>query len=126
MGSTFVPSFHDVQVLETHLQAKLQSARPMRVERVQERCPRDAICASLGLKPSGIHRTRIAADDVVPTAARVIGIVDPELGVIKNVKSLGTELNVAGLGEFEMFQHCHVEVQAVRIIEEVPAGVAEG
>jgi hypothetical protein len=111
-------------VLERELQAKLYSAGPMRIERVQKGSPGDAI-SSATLKPGGKPGARIATDDVISTAARVVGIVDPELGVIKNVKGFGAKLKVAAFGDLKMLEHCHVEVQATRIIQEVPPGIPE-
>ena len=97
----------------------------MRIQRVQERSSIHAI-ASASTKSGGIKRARIATDHVVSTAARVIGIVDPELSVIENVEGLSTELNFAGFPNLEMFQHRHVEVRPSRIIQEVPASIPEG
>ena len=112
-------------VLETQLETKLDGARPMRIERVQEGSSGDAI-GSAALKPSGIHRAGIATDDVVSAAARIIGIVDPELGVIENIEGLSTEFKFAGLPDLEMFQQRQIEVRAAGIIQKVPAGVPEG
>ena len=98
-------------ILETKLQTKLYGAGPMRIERVQKGSPGDAI-GSATLEPGGIHGAGIATDDVVSTAARVIGIVDPELSVIKNIKGLSAELKFAGLPDLEMFQQRHIEVDA--------------
>src|SRR5271169_3615379 len=96
----------------------------MRIERVQKRGPGNAI-RTPALKPCGIHGAGIATDDVISSAPRVIGIVDPELSVIKNVKGLGPELKLARLPDLEMLQQRQVEVRAPGIIEEVPAGVPE-
>ena len=76
----------------------------MRIERVQERSPGDAIGPTT-FKPGGIDGAGIATDDVVSTAARIIGIVDPELSVIKNIEGFGAELKLAGLSNLEMLQH---------------------
>src|SRR5208337_747 len=97
----------------------------MRIERVQERGPGDAI-GSAALKPCGIRRAGIATNDVISSAARVFRIIDSKLSVIKNVKGLSPELKLAGLPDLEMFQHRQVEVHAPRIIQEVPARVSEG
>ncbi len=97
----------------------------MRIDRVQERSPGDAI-GSAAPKPSRIQRAGIATNDVISTAARVIGIVDSKLSVIENVKGLGTELKLAGLPDLEMFQQRHIEVHAPRIVQEVPARISEG
>src|SRR4029077_3545176 len=96
----------------------------MRIQRVQKGSSSDAIGSS-ALKTRGVHRTGIATDRVVSTAARVIRIVDPELRVIKNVEGLSTELKLAGLPDLEMLQHRHVPVHATRIIQKVPACVSE-
>ena len=45
--------------------------------------------------------------------------------VIKNVESLGPEFQFAALPYLEMFEQRYVEVRSSRIIEEVPAGIAE-
>src|SRR5208337_3720707 len=97
----------------------------MSIDGVQEGSPGDAI-GSATAEPGGIHRAGIAADDVVSSAARVIDIVDSELSMIENIKSLSPELKFTGLADLEMFQHRQIEVGAPRIIEDVPAGIAEG
>src|SRR5580658_5826075 len=97
----------------------------MRIQRVQERSPGHAI-ASAALKSGGIKGSGIATDHVVSTAARVIGIVDPELSVIKNIEGLRAELKIAGLVDLEMFQQRRVEVQAARIIQEVATCIPKG
>ena len=112
-------------VLETELETELNGAGAMRINRVQERCPSDAI-GPAPFKTGGIHRAGIATDHIVSAAARVVGVIGPELSVIEKVEGLGTELEFAGLPDFEMLQHGHVEVQAAGIIQEVPACIAEG
>ena len=97
----------------------------MGIERVQKGSPGYAVWASFCLEPGGIIGTRVATDDVVSTAARVIRIVDTKLSVIKNIKGLSSELYLAGLADLEMFQQRHVEVQAPGIIQEIPARVPE-
>src|SRR6202142_1994525 len=92
---------------------------------MQERSACDAI-GSAALKACRIHGTAIATDDVVTGATRVIGIVDSKLGVIKYVESLSPELEHAGLPYLEVFQQSHVEVNARRIIQEVPPGIPKG
>jgi hypothetical protein len=116
---------HVRRILETQLETKLYGARPMRIERVEERCPGNAI-GSAALESGGIRGAGIATDDVVSGAAGVIGIVDSELRVIENVESLGPELELAGLANLEMLEQRHVEVRAARIIQEVASGVAKG
>src|SRR5437879_5255720 len=96
----------------------------MRIERVQKGSSSDAV-NSASLKARGIVRAGIATGDVISTAARVIGIVDSELSVIKNIKGLGAELQFAGLADLEALQQRHVKVQLVGIIQKVATGVAE-
>src|SRR5260221_2568319 len=96
----------------------------MRIQRVQKGSSRDAI-GSVTLEPRGIHGAGVTTDDVISTAARVIGIVNPELGVIKNIDGLGTELKIAGLPYLEILQQWHVEVASHRVIQEVPPSGSE-
>ena len=92
---------------------------------MQERCSGNAI-SSTAFKPCGIHRPAITTDDVVSRAAGIIGIVDPELGVIKDVECLGTELKLASFSNLEIFQQRQVEVHAAGIIQEVSTSISEG
>ena len=73
----------------------------MGIQWVQERRPGNTI-GSAALKTGGIQRSGIATDDVVSTAARVIGIVDSKLRVVKNVERLSSELELPGLAYLEM------------------------
>src|SRR5258708_10487579 len=91
----------------------------MRIERVQKGSSRDAI-GSVTLETRGIHGAGVTTDDVISTAARVIAIVKPELGGIKNIEGLGTELKIAGLPYLEILQQGQVEVQSPLVIQEVP------
>ena len=96
----------------------------MGVDRVQERSSADAIGLA-AFEPRGIYGTGVAAYYIISGAAGVIWIVDAELRVIKNVKSLGTEFQLSGLANLEMLEQSHIEVGASRIVEEVASGVAE-
>ena len=64
----------------------------MGIERVQEGRSSDAVRSAIPLKSGGIDRTGITAHDVVPTAARIVGIVDAKLSVIENIEKLGAKL----------------------------------
>ncbi len=74
----------------------------MRIERVQKGSPGNAIRSS-SPESDGIHRAGIATNNVISAAAWILGIVNPELSVIKNVESLSAELELAGLPYLEMF-----------------------
>src|SRR6202051_31202 len=113
-----------LDILESQLHAKLYSSRPMRVKRVQERRAGHAVRAGPS-KTRRIGRAGVATDYVISTAARIIGIVASELGVIKNVECLGAELKHAGLPDLEMFEQCHVEIDAARIVQEISACVTK-
>src|ERR1035438_3220527 len=89
----FVSCLHDVPVLEGELEAELYGARPMGIQGMQERRSRNTIGAAT-FKAGGIRRAGIATDDVVSTAARIVGIVNSKLGVVENVERLGPELNL--------------------------------
>src|SRR6266446_810242 len=114
------------QSSERQLHAELHGARTMRIKWVQKRSPGDAVCSPLGLKSGRIHGTGIATDDVVSATARVVGIVDTKLGVIKNIENFSTELNLARLGELKVPEQRHIEVPAVGVIQEVSASIAKG
>src|SRR5690348_10244375 len=88
--------------LESPLEPKLYGSGSMRIERMQERSPGNAICPTARLKPSRVLGARIATDYVVSATARVVGIVYPELSVIENIESVGMELNLARFGELEV------------------------
>jgi len=96
----------------------------MRVKRVKKRGPCGAIRSATS-KAGRKLRPRIATDDIVSTAARVVGVVDSKLRVVKNIEGFSAELNLAGFPNLEMFQQRQIEVQAARIIQKVPACVAE-
>ena len=98
----------------------------MRIERVQEGSPGDAIRSPTRLKAGGIHWTCIAADSVVPAAARIIGVVYSELSVIKNIEKVCVELKLSGLRDLKVLYQTHIKVQAARIIQEVSTGIAKG
>src|SRR5579863_4781120 len=110
---------------ESPLQAKLYGAGPVGIKRVQERSARHAIRTAVRLKAGGIYGTGVTTDDVVSGASRIIGIVDSELGVVENIEKFRAQLDLARLGDLEVLQQRHVEVQAAGIIQEVAAGIAK-
>src|ERR1035441_5362643 len=97
----------------------------MRIERVQKGSAGNAI-GSASPKPSGIYGARITTDDVISTTSRVIGIVDTELCVVKNIKGLCAELNVSGLPNLEVFQQRHVKIQPAWIVQKIAPRVPKG
>src|ERR1700722_7253092 len=111
---------HNFRILKSQLETKLYGARPMRIQRMQERGSGDAIGAA-ALEPRRVQGAGITANAVIAAAARVIGIVDTKLSMVEDVKSLSPELQFASLPNLEMFQQRNVEVCASRIIQEVSA-----
>src|SRR5215469_9326096 len=124
--SILCPSAHVGSNSESPLQAKLHGARPMRIQGVQKTSSGNAICSSFCLKTSGVQRAGIATNHVVARAAWIIRIIDTELRVVEDVESFDTKFDLAGLCHFEVFQQRQVEIHAIRIIEEVPAGIPKG
>src|SRR5258706_12280089 len=100
------PSLHMFQTSESPLQTKLNGSWAVCVERVQEGSPRNAVGSSIARKAGGIDRTRIATDDVVSAAARIVGIVSTELRVIEDVEKLHPKLNLTGLVHLEVLYQC--------------------
>jgi hypothetical protein len=81
--------------------------------------------APLPLNPAEYTGTGITTNNVISSAARIVGIVDSKLRVIEDVEGLRAELKLARLPYLEMLQQRQVEIQAVRIIQKVPARVPE-
>lgn len=96
----------------------------MGVKRVQKGSPGHAVGAAT-LEPGRVHGAGIATDYVVSNAAWIIRIPYPELSVIENVESFGSELNAARFPDLEMPQQRDVEVQAARIIEKISPRIPE-
>src|SRR5580700_7219205 len=96
----------------------------MRIQRVQKGGAGNAVGAA-ALKAGGIHGTRIATDDVVTAAARIIGIVDSKLRVIKNIESLRPKLKLAALPNLDVLKNGKVKVEASGIVQIVTASVSE-
>ena len=92
---------------------------------MQERRSCDTVGAPSRLKASGIHGPPVATDNVVSAAARIVGIVDSELGVIEDVKKLRAKLKLARFSDLKTFQQRHIEIEAAGIIQEVTAGIAK-
>lgn len=115
-----------VQPLKSPLQAKLDGAGSMSVKRVQEGSSGDAIWPTVRHKTSRIFRTGVATDDVVSAAAGIVGIVNPKLCMVEDVKKLCPKLNLTGLGNFEVFQEGHVEVETAGVVQKVPPRGTEG
>ena len=67
---------------------------------MQKRVPGQAIGSS-ALEASAIIRPSIATDNVVPAIARVVRIENTKLGRVKDVESLGTELQLAPIAYLE-------------------------
>src|SRR5579863_6275546 len=113
------------RALKSKLQTYLYGARPMCIQRVQEGSSGDAIGSS-ALKPGRVDRTGVTTDYVVSAAARIVGIVNPELSVIENIEGLGTEFKLSRFPDLKVFQQREVEVQTAWIIQEIPARIPEG
>src|SRR5262245_4874684 len=64
--------------LKCQLQAELNRARTMRINRVQERRTSNAV-TSAAFESGGIEWSGITADDVVSGGARIVRIVNAEL-----------------------------------------------
>ena len=81
-----------------------------------------ALCAELARrKLSRPERVVVVATG----RAAVAGNVSP-LRVIENVECLGAELKAHLFPDFEVFEQGPVEVEAIRVIQDVASGVAEG
>ena len=78
------------------------------------------------MKAGRVDRTCIATDDVVPTAAGIIGIVDAKLSVIEDVEKVRVKIELTKFGEFEVLDQAHVKIQATRIVQEISASIAKG
>src|SRR5277367_986522 len=113
-----------IRNLEPQLQTKLDRARPMRIERVQERRTGHAI-GSIASESRGINRPAITTDDVVARTPWVIRIVNSELRVIENIERFSAELQFSRLANLEMFQQRHVKVDATGIVQEIPARISK-
>src|SRR5215471_12352197 len=111
--------------LEAHLQAKLQCAWSMRIERVQEGSAGYAVGPAPGLKSSRVFGSGIAAHDVVSAAARVVRVVYAELRVIKNVEGFRAKLDVGGFIHLEVLRQRHVKIQSVRIVQVIAASISK-
>jgi len=88
----------------------------MGIEGMEKARSRNAVSTPCALETRRIGRTGVATHDVVSRAARVIRIIDTELGMVENVEKLGPEFQLAGLSRFEIPKEGHVEVDAARII----------
>ena len=79
------------------------------------------------LKACRILRAGIATDDVVPTAAWVVGIVYPELSVIENVEGLGrgTRISLDSL-TLKCFSTAMSKFKRPGLLRKFPARIAEG
>lgn len=97
----------------------------MGINGVQERGTRHAVSTAT-FETCGIVRSRIATDDVVAAAALIVRIVDTELSVVEDVEGLRTKLDRGSFRHLEMLRQRHIEAQAVRVVEEIAAGIAEG
>ena len=116
----FTASRNPDVALEVVFQAKLHSAGAMRVHRMQERAAHKATRVA-----SGIIRATVAGNGVAAGVA-FVRIVNAELGVVENVERFRTKLKIAALGDFEMLQQSHIEVQTVGIVQEIASGVSKG
>ena len=96
----------------------------MCVERVQERRTRNAI-NSASLKARGILGPRVTANNVISAASRIVRVIGAELRLVQDVEEFRPELKIARLRNLESFEQRQIEIQPRRVIQKVPAGIAE-
>src|SRR5882762_7751812 len=110
--------------LKTELHPKLQSPRPVRVDRVQEGSSRYAV-GSGAFEPGRVLRPGVTAHQIVSRNARIIGVVHPKLRVVEKVEGLGAKLQIASLPDLEVPEQRNIEIQSARVIEKVSPGIAK-
>src|SRR5215813_7850412 len=76
--------------------------------------------------PCGAGEVAIAIDNVVAGISRMRRVVDAELGVIQKVEGLEAKLERASFRQGEAFCKADVEVDAVRVAEEIATRVSKG
>src|SRR5215469_12500968 len=111
--------------LEAQLQSELNRTRPVRIYRMQKGRAGDAIGSAVCPEPRRINRTGVTSDHVVTASAGIVRIVNTELGMVKDVESFHTELNLARFRDLDVLGQGHVKVQTTRIIEKIPARISE-
>ena len=106
----------------------------MRVDRTEERAAGGAIHR---YRLAVVVRRITAGGRVIGRCASVathcvIGLVpevrveDSELRMVEDVETLGAELQIASFGDLEGFQNGHIEIQAMRVRQEVAPRISEG
>ena len=116
---------HAIWDLKTPFQTELHSSRAVRIQRMQKGRARNAV-SSAALKARRIHGSGITAGNVIPTAARIIRVVDSKLGLVEDIEKLRPKLKFARLTYFETLQQGQVEIQPIGVIQKVPTGISKG
>lgn len=107
------------------LQPKLHRSGPVCVERMQERGSGHTVCSAGRLKAGRVDRAAVATDDVVTAAARIVGVVNTKLGMVKDIEDIRVETKLTKLRELEVLDQTHIEIQSAGIVEEISTGIAE-
>ena len=81
----------------------------MRIDRVQERVARKAIGSAGKIRAGRIVRASVTTDFVVAAIAEV-GIVNAELGVVKDIEGFGAEFYLTAFADGEVLQDRHVKI----------------
>src|ERR1700722_2400547 len=120
--AAFIPCSIKSSNLEGQLQTELHDARIVCIDRVQKRVARHA-CLRARVVARG--HVPVAVDRVVACVARMRGVIDAELSVIKNIEELSPELKASLAGQGKVLKQRHIEVGAGWIVQRVTSGVAE-
>ena len=96
----------------------------MRVNRVQERSSGDAVSAA-SFVAGRIRWSGIATDDVIAGATGIIRVINPELGIVKDIEGFSSKFELAGFGNLEVLGEGYIKADATGIVQGVAAGIAE-
>src|SRR5271165_1954379 len=104
----------------------------MGVYRVQESTSRDAIRPSTHttcrIQWSGVTGSvagAAVATNCITACIAEVRIVDSELSMVEDIKSFHAKLKKASFRDFEMLEQAHVEINPMRVVQEVSPRISE-